>query len=142
MPPPWPSVLREDRSQVAKPDSVGVAVRRQRAEGQLVIFRGGWADLEYWVAALRTSRFSRRQAGTTGWTFPGSSGYSGDSLSSSSKTRKPGPRAARSVRAGNRLFRRVMPTLRGCRQRSSERGDLHASLLRWQGDLAHAYAYR
>jgi hypothetical protein len=28
--------------------SVGVAVRKHEREGQLVVFRGGWADLEYW----------------------------------------------------------------------------------------------
>lgn len=45
---PWPSRLREDRSQVAEPDSVGVMVRKHQQEGRLVVFRGGWADLEYW----------------------------------------------------------------------------------------------
>ena len=44
----WPSPLGEDRSQVAEPDSVGVMVRRHQQEGRLVVFRGGWADLEYW----------------------------------------------------------------------------------------------
>lgn len=44
----WPSPLREDRGQVAEPDSVGVAVRKHEQEGRLVVFRGGWADLEYW----------------------------------------------------------------------------------------------
>ena len=44
----WPSPLREDRGQVAEPDSVGVTVRKYGQEGQLVVFRGGWADLEYW----------------------------------------------------------------------------------------------
>lgn len=43
----WPSPLREDRGQVVEPDSVGVAVRKHGQEGQLVVFRGGWADLEY-----------------------------------------------------------------------------------------------
>jgi hypothetical protein len=45
---PWPSPLREDRGQVAEPDSVGATVRKDQQEGQLVVFRGGWADLEYW----------------------------------------------------------------------------------------------
>ena len=45
---PWPSPLREDRGQVTEPDSVGVTVRKHEQEGQLVVFRGGWADLEYW----------------------------------------------------------------------------------------------
>jgi hypothetical protein len=42
----WSSPLREDRGQVAEPDSVGVAVRKRGQEGQLVVF-GGWTDLEY-----------------------------------------------------------------------------------------------
>jgi hypothetical protein len=33
---------------VAEADSVGVKVRKGEQEGRLVIFRGGWADLEYW----------------------------------------------------------------------------------------------
>jgi hypothetical protein len=45
---PWPSPLREDREQVVEPDSVGVMVRKHQQEGRLVVFRGGWADLEYW----------------------------------------------------------------------------------------------
>ncbi len=40
--------LRKDRSQVTEADSVGVMVRKDE-QGQLVIFRGGWADLEYWT---------------------------------------------------------------------------------------------
>ena len=34
---------------MADPDSVGVAVRKQEHEGRLVVFRGGWTDLEYWT---------------------------------------------------------------------------------------------
>lgn len=45
---PWPFPLRVDRGQVAEPDSVGVMVRKHEQEGQLVVFRGGWADLDYW----------------------------------------------------------------------------------------------
>jgi hypothetical protein len=45
---PWPRPLREHRSEVAEADSVGVMVRKGEQEAQLVIFRGGWADLEYW----------------------------------------------------------------------------------------------
>ena len=44
----WPYPLKEDRGQVAKADSVGVSVRKDPQEGRLVVFRGGWADLEYW----------------------------------------------------------------------------------------------
>lgn len=49
---PWPSPLREDRGQVTEPDSVGVTLRKHRQEGRLVVFRGGWADLEYWGGGL------------------------------------------------------------------------------------------
>ena len=45
---PWPTPLREDRDQVVEPDSVGVMVRKHQQEGRLVVFLGGWADLEYW----------------------------------------------------------------------------------------------
>jgi hypothetical protein len=45
---PWPWPLREDRGQVAEPDSAGLTVRRPGQAGRLVVFRGGWADLEYW----------------------------------------------------------------------------------------------
>ncbi len=45
---PWPYPLRTDRAEVADANSVGVAVRKQEQEGHLVIFRGGWTDLEYW----------------------------------------------------------------------------------------------
>lgn len=44
---PWPYLLKTDRSEAANANSVGVAVRKQGQEGSLVIFRGGWADLEY-----------------------------------------------------------------------------------------------
>ncbi|HYV77611.1 MAG TPA: hypothetical protein VE979_05750 [Streptosporangiaceae bacterium] len=40
--------FREDRRKAAEADSVGVAVRKGEQEGRLVVFRGGWADLEYW----------------------------------------------------------------------------------------------
>lgn len=45
----WPYPFKADRSEVADADSVGVAVREQEQEGRLVIFRGGWADLDYWT---------------------------------------------------------------------------------------------
>jgi hypothetical protein len=45
-----PCPLTEDRGRVAEPDSVGVAVRKHRQEGNSSSFAavGGWADLEYW----------------------------------------------------------------------------------------------
>ena len=33
---------------MAEADSVGVTVCAGEKEGRLVVFRGGWADLEYW----------------------------------------------------------------------------------------------
>ena len=45
---PGPYPFREDRRKAAEADSVGAAVRKGEQEGRLVVFRGGWADLEYW----------------------------------------------------------------------------------------------
>ncbi|MFJ4186970.1 hypothetical protein [Kitasatospora sp. NPDC089509] len=46
---PWPQPLETDRSRVADPDSVGVEVvdPRTGAELHVVLFRGGWADVDY-----------------------------------------------------------------------------------------------
>jgi hypothetical protein len=33
---------------VTVPDSVGIAVKKGKQEGLLVLFKGGWADLEHW----------------------------------------------------------------------------------------------
>lgn len=30
------------------PDSIGIEVRKGTQEGRLVLFDGGWADLEWW----------------------------------------------------------------------------------------------
>ncbi len=46
---PWPYPLKVDRREVVDPDSVGIVVRKNEQEGRLVIFRGGWADLDYWT---------------------------------------------------------------------------------------------
>ena len=46
---PWPYPLKADRAEVADADSVGIAMSKREQEGRLVIFRGGWADLEYWT---------------------------------------------------------------------------------------------
>jgi hypothetical protein len=37
---------REERSVVADPDSVGVTIKRGGVEAAVVLFRGGWADVE------------------------------------------------------------------------------------------------
>lgn len=44
----WPYLLREDRRQVAGADSSRCCRQQGRPGGRLVVFRGGWADLEYW----------------------------------------------------------------------------------------------
>jgi hypothetical protein len=42
----WPHAIVPDRDQVRDPDSVGVLVKAGgRGEMDLVLFRGGWADL-------------------------------------------------------------------------------------------------
>ncbi|MFF4415491.1 hypothetical protein ACFYY8_23410 [Streptosporangium sp. NPDC001559] len=45
---PWPQPLETDRALVVDPDSVGVRVRGadEWAEVQIVLYRGGWADLD------------------------------------------------------------------------------------------------
>jgi hypothetical protein len=42
---PWPQTLHVDRGEVQDPDSVAVTVKAEGAEGQIVLFRGGWADI-------------------------------------------------------------------------------------------------
>ncbi len=41
---PWAT----NRATVGEPYSVGVEVHRGTEEGRLVLYAGGWADLEYW----------------------------------------------------------------------------------------------
>jgi hypothetical protein len=45
---PWPQRLETDRSLVADPDSIGVRIlgTDDQAELHLVLYRGGWADLD------------------------------------------------------------------------------------------------
>jgi hypothetical protein len=114
---PWPCPLREDRSQVTEPDSAGVTVRKGEQQGRLVVFRGGWADLEYWSGGSSDGQVTRYLAGTTGWTFLVSSGCYGGSLTCLARARTSfmsdgcGPsiwvgnllRSARSVNAGKCL---------------------------------------
>lgn len=45
---PWPYPLKVDRGAVKDADSIGVAVQKGSQEGAVVLFDGGWADLEYW----------------------------------------------------------------------------------------------
>ena len=44
---PWPPSLKTDRRLVEDADSVGVRLTKGTAEGQVVLFRGGWADFEF-----------------------------------------------------------------------------------------------
>jgi hypothetical protein len=39
--------LTVDRTDVLEPDSVGVLVRTNGQEGQLVMYRGGWAEISF-----------------------------------------------------------------------------------------------
>ena len=41
--------LSSERSSVTMPYSIGVRCTKGSQEGSLVLFRGGWADLEYWA---------------------------------------------------------------------------------------------
>lgn len=47
---PWPYPLKIERGVVVDADSVGVRASRDEQEGRLVVYRGGWAELEYWNA--------------------------------------------------------------------------------------------
>ncbi|MEU1410776.1 hypothetical protein [Streptomyces sp. NPDC005731] len=45
---PWPQRLETERREVSDPDSIGFHLRSsQRAELQVVLYRGGWADVDY-----------------------------------------------------------------------------------------------
>ncbi|MFF6785030.1 hypothetical protein [Streptomyces sp. NPDC012510] len=55
---PWPQRLETDRSRTQDPDSVGVHLHnalgdgaRRDAELLVVLYRGGWADIDYLVDA-------------------------------------------------------------------------------------------
>jgi hypothetical protein len=44
----WPPKLKTDRTAVRDPDSIGVRCTKGDQEGEVVLFKGGWADFEYW----------------------------------------------------------------------------------------------
>jgi hypothetical protein len=49
---PWPQQLKAERSQVNDPDSVGIHLHGlNEAELLAVLYRGGWADIDYMVDA-------------------------------------------------------------------------------------------
>lgn len=41
----WPQRLHRDRGQVIDPDSLGIHLRHGLSEVEIVLFRGGWADV-------------------------------------------------------------------------------------------------
>lgn len=47
----WPQALKVDRAEICHPDSLGVRCSKGVHEGSLVLFKGGWADLEYWAGS-------------------------------------------------------------------------------------------
>lgn len=49
---PWPQPLETDRTRVVDPDSVGLRLADPLTGGELevVLFRGGWADVAYLAA--------------------------------------------------------------------------------------------
>ena len=48
---PWPFRIKVDRSAVIDADSVGVSAKKGGQEGRLVLYRGGWADIEHWSSS-------------------------------------------------------------------------------------------
>ncbi|HTL31690.1 MAG TPA: hypothetical protein VL326_01120 [Kofleriaceae bacterium] len=49
-----PPTLKTVREEVSDPDSIGVRCVKGDQEGRLVLFRGAWADLEYWSGDVST----------------------------------------------------------------------------------------
>ena len=44
----WPPKLKTLRAEVVRPDSLGVTARYGLKEGAVVLFEGGWCDVEFW----------------------------------------------------------------------------------------------
>ncbi len=53
---PWPRPLRTDRSMVSEPESVGLTLTAGGREGRLIIWRGGWADIDLLAEGTVTTR--------------------------------------------------------------------------------------
>jgi hypothetical protein len=45
----WPPPIIEDRGAVVDPDSIGIQLRKGQQEADLILYRGGWADVEFWT---------------------------------------------------------------------------------------------
>ena len=67
---PWPYPLKTDRREVADADSVGIKLRKRDQEGRLVIFRRGWADLEYWTGRYPDNPFVEAVGADSPMAFP------------------------------------------------------------------------
>jgi hypothetical protein len=53
----WPQILHTDRSKVAEPESVGLTLTAADGrEARLVIWRGGWADIDLLAGGTITTR--------------------------------------------------------------------------------------
>lgn len=46
---PWPYRFETDRAAVSDPDSLGLVITGPAAELALVLYRGGWADVDYFA---------------------------------------------------------------------------------------------
>lgn len=44
----WPQPFKTNRSQIKSADSIGISLRKDEQEGQVVLFDGGWCDFTYW----------------------------------------------------------------------------------------------
>ncbi len=47
----FPPVLKTVRQEIANPDSIGIQITKDKQEGSVVLFKGGWADLLWWSGA-------------------------------------------------------------------------------------------
>ena len=52
---PWQLVSRD---RAVQPDSVGFRLKRGAGEGGIVLFDGGWADVEWWDGTTNDSEVS------------------------------------------------------------------------------------
>ncbi|MFJ6620627.1 hypothetical protein ACIQOW_24015 [Kitasatospora sp. NPDC091335] len=68
---PWPQPLETDRTRVGDPDSVGLWLSDPLTGGELhvVLFRGGWADVDY-LAAGREEKPATAEEHEVGGTIP------------------------------------------------------------------------
>ena len=53
---PWPQPFRTDRSLVSEPESVGLTLAAGGRDGRMIIWRGGWADIQLLADSTVTTR--------------------------------------------------------------------------------------